>query len=272
MNELFYGIDILFSGEIFSVLFSEDFPDDCLTKEPHIHKHTKYELHYVQSGSGIFRADSREIVCPQGHVLLIPPGIEHKIDYQEKTKIINFLYSLPSKIPQGSVLSSLRVGEPVLVKDTQKMGESLTKACRLAPKREILSEEYLRGEMTVFFAGLCSALRPRGTEPSRAHRETRAEIIAAYIEKHRGNPDCTCESLAKELHLSTRQLHRLCLEYYGHPFRFLLNRSRMEIARYRLEHSQVSVTELSQSLGYASVASFSAAYKRYFGISPKRKD
>lgn len=81
-------------------------------------------------------------------------------------------------------------------------------------------------------------------------------------------PDCSCEALARELGLFIRQVHRVCLQAFGQPFRQLLTGMRMQIAARRLHTTDTPIGTLAEALGYASTASFSAAYKRYFGKPP----
>lgn len=47
-----------------------------------------------------------------------------------------------------------------------------------------------------------------------------------------------------------------------------IQENRMIKAKYLLENSQQNITEIAFSVGYASLSSFSQAYKNYFGISP----
>ena len=101
--------------------------------------------------------------------------------------------------------------------------------------------------------------------------ENRAEIIEAYLAHHKFDPHCSCSALAKEMHLSTRQVHRLCLQYFNAPFRELLTDMRMEIAAHRLRTTDVPVSVLATQIGYASIESFSAAYKRHFGKAPSQE-
>lgn len=47
-----------------------------------------------------------------------------------------------------------------------------------------------------------------------------------------------------------------------------IQENRMLKARHLLQHTNQNVTEIAFSVGYASLSSFSQAYKNYFGISP----
>ena len=271
MTELFYETELLLEEGILSVLFSEDFTENSLSFDPHIHMHVKHELHYIAEGGCDLKWGNEALFCPQGHILIIPAGVEHKIYPREGTRAKSLLY-VSKGHPSGkpSSLAALCPSRPITLPDGIGMGKRLLRVSALIAEDDPLLRDYVRGEMTLFFAELFSLLLPLGKEKTAARGENRAETIAAYISKGCYCADCSCESLAKQMHLSTRQLHRLCLAYYGLPFRALLVRSRMEIAKHRLETTDISVTELAEALGYASVASFSAAYKRHFGTAPTK--
>ncbi len=49
----------------------------------------------------------------------------------------------------------------------------------------------------------------------------------------------------------------------------VLRSHRLEIAKQLLAEQDISVTEAAYRVGYASLASFSQAFNRKFGISPK---
>ena len=238
MRTRFYEVELLFSEGTLSVLLSEDFAENCLSPDPHMHSHTKYELQYVISGTCELALEKGSIECPEDHFLIIPPSTEHKICARGDVKTKTLLFTLKGGA-DGAVVPSLRVSNPVLVPDSLHMSERLFRIGELSLQKEAIAKEYARGELTLFFAELASLLSPSQKERHESYSENRAEKISSYICSGSYSPDCTAEGLAKVLHLSVRQLHRLCLEYYGLPFRALLHRSRMEIAKYRLENTSV---------------------------------
>lgn len=268
MRCFFYNLDVLFSGGKFSILLSKDFFTNSLTRDPRMHSHAKHELQFVESGRCVLHSDVTSLECEAGDILLIPAGIEHKIQYAEGTETRSFLFYPHKDYKQDALFSALCVRRPALVRGYVGAKDRLFCIGRLLEEGTAPSDERARGELTLFLAELCDRLLPRGEACRPPHQENRAEEIENYIGACCYSPDCTCENLAKHLNLSKRQVHRLCIEYYGIPFRTLLHNSRMDIARHRLDSSHVSVTELAELLGYASAASFSAAYKRHFGKPP----
>jgi AraC-like DNA-binding protein len=76
------------------------------------------------------------------------------------------------------------------------------------------------------------------------------------------------EAAARSLGMSLRNLQRR-LEEEGTTYRKALNETRREIARSCLEEGHTSVTEIAFLLGFADTSSFSRAFRRWTGVSPR---
>jgi AraC-like DNA-binding protein len=88
-----------------------------------------------------------------------------------------------------------------------------------------------------------------------------------YIRTSIGSNLCNIESCAQSLQLHPRTLQR-DLSSNGYSFKQLLLEVRMELARTYLSGSLMSMTELTQILGYENLSAFSRAFKRELGVPP----
>jgi AraC-like DNA-binding protein len=77
----------------------------------------------------------------------------------------------------------------------------------------------------------------------------------------------TLTSLAKRLNLSTRQTQRLLMEHYGMNFQSKKAEAKMSAAAIMLKSSDMTITKISDELGYSSVEHFSSAFKKYYNMS-----
>jgi len=77
----------------------------------------------------------------------------------------------------------------------------------------------------------------------------------------------TEDSLARELHMSSRTLHRKLREH-NMTFRSLIEEVRTELSRRYIKNHNYSVTEIAFLLGYTDISAFSRAFKNWFGHSP----
>jgi AraC-like DNA-binding protein len=70
--------------------------------------------------------------------------------------------------------------------------------------------------------------------------------------------------------MSAERLRRLCLYEFDQTPMDRVRSLRMTRAATLLRRTQDKVDHLAQELGYASVYSFSAAFKAVFGVSPSK--
>lgn len=85
----------------------------------------------------------------------------------------------------------------------------------------------------------------------------------ALLPRHR----CNLEQVAPALGMSVRTLQRR-LKQAGVEFEVELDRIRRDLAEQLLLHSDLTVAQVAQELGYRCAASFSRAHQRWFGLSP----
>ena len=249
------------------VILPRDFYHNCVTKDPYPHSHPKFELHYILQGGCTLSTAQSTHPCDQGHFLLVPGHCVHRmIPRDAHTQTLSLLFSL--EMEANAAFASLLRTEPLIICDTFGGEQRLLQIQQELTDRRAAFTEKIQGELTALLADLARATGESHTAVKVTPEENRAEQIEAYLATHGLDPECSCENLARELGLSTRQVHRVCLQSFGQPFRKLLAGIRMEIAAYRLRTTDTSIAALAEELGYASTASFSAAYKRHFGKSP----
>ncbi len=78
-------------------------------------------------------------------------------------------------------------------------------------------------------------------------------------------------SIARAIGTNQCYLKKSFKEYYGQTIFEFIQEKRMALASQLLSDTSHSITDISARVGYASLSSFSQAYKNYFGISPSRK-
>lgn len=263
-----FSAQLQLSGCRANLILSRDFFHNCLSKDPYPHSHPKYELHYILAGGTTLITEQGSLSCAQGDFLLVPGRCVHRLEPTDaQTQTLVLLFSLEGE--PGAALEPLAIHAPVRIRDTFGGGQRL-----LLIRQELVGcrwayRDKIRAELTALLSDLARARGEHGTGADAVQEENRAEQIEAYLATHGLEPDCSCEALARELGLSTRQVHRVCLQAFGQPFRQLLTQMRMQIAAHRLRTTDARISELAEALGYASTASFSAAYKRHFGKPPR---
>jgi AraC-like DNA-binding protein len=74
--------------------------------------------------------------------------------------------------------------------------------------------------------------------------------------------------VARRLHLTPRTLHRR-LVAEGTSYQILLDETRHALAVEYLRHGRLGIKEIAYALGYADIANFRRAFRRWQGVSPK---
>lgn len=268
MDSVEFNSQLHFTSGWVDVTLLRDFFGNCLSKDPFLHMHHMFELHYIEKGSCTVEMNKESIDCREGQFLILPPRCLHRLlPHSDEVQTITLTFGLQE---ESTGFSVFRTNDVLLCEDDfGGRGRLLSVREELAQKKPAYVEK-IRGELAVLLAEVIRKLGQKEELVTQAN-EHRAEMIDAYLVEHRFDPDCSCEELAQRMHLSTRQLQRICLQYYGATFRQLLISMRMQTAAYRLSTTDVAISDLALQLGYASVASFSAAYKRYFGRSPSQE-
>jgi AraC-like DNA-binding protein len=80
-------------------------------------------------------------------------------------------------------------------------------------------------------------------------------------------PDASIEAVARALHMSARTLQRR-LEDEGARFSEIVDGAREEAARAAIVDASRSLAEIAHALGFADLATFSRAFKRWTGKPP----
>lgn len=80
--------------------------------------------------------------------------------------------------------------------------------------------------------------------------------------------DITLDKLALLLHLSHRQTQRLLKTHYGKTFNEKKTEARMSAAVSLLKYTSLTITTISEILGYSSAEHFCNAFKQYYSQSP----
>jgi AraC-like DNA-binding protein len=100
-------------------------------------------------------------------------------------------------------------------------------------------------------------------EQARVSTRVQQALLAALPD---GAPSKT--AIARALGMSARNLQRHLADE-GTSFKALLNDARVSLARQYVDEGRLSVTEIAFVLGFADTSTFSRAFKRWTGMSPR---
>ena len=94
-------------------------------------------------------------------------------------------------------------------------------------------------------------------------------IVRNNISRGLAQGTATLEHIAAEIGMEQRTLQRR-LKEEGTSFQALLDEIRLSRAKYYLEKTRLSITDIALEIGYAEASVFVRAFKRLTGLSPNR--
>ncbi|CAN5182026.1 AraC family transcriptional regulator [soil metagenome] len=112
---------------------------------------------------------------------------------------------------------------------------------------------------------LLRVLESAGSPPSPLTVRLRAVL---RLVEERPAESWTVSGLARLAAVSEPHLHRLALEHWGAPPMRAVSQIRMHRAAALLLHTDLSVAQIADAIGYSDQFAFSAAFKRSKGLSP----
>ncbi|MCD2197559.1 helix-turn-helix domain-containing protein [Actinomycetospora endophytica] len=127
-------------------------------------------------------------------------------------------------------------------------------------------------DLTDSFAAAVAAATAEGRRdagPDEQRGVTRAAVLA-YVERHLGDRDLTVHGVSRRFAISPRTLHNLFADTDG-TFAATVRRLRLERSAARLADpaDTATVTAVAAAHGFDDPTSFSRAFRRRFGVSPR---
>ncbi len=230
------------------------------------HCNAEYELFVLLNGDCTFEVEERCYELKQGEGLFVLPSRFHcPVFLSENARLLVLPFAIKDKpfdIARDCIRLSLSpfalsAAEKFLAElenDTPFRFDTVCALCSL-----LLIEAFR-------LIGYGEESRKATTSTQSKHR---LDLIDNFFDKQL-SADANEEELARQLHLSRRQLNRILVASYGMCFREKLLRSKMDRAAFLLRKTEKSISEIAEDVGYLSITAFFKAFKARHGVSPKR--
>lgn len=229
-----------------------------------------YLLHYVESGKGQLRIGDETYHLAAGQGFLIVPGT---LVYYKADDIDPWTYAwVGFKGLQAKPLlrrTSLSAEHPVFQNANAGWFDgfhaSLSGEQASSPSRDIRGQSLLYGLIAELIDDNPALVRK---DNGSASKQRYVEQAVEYIETHYSQK-ITALDIARFVGLDRTYLSSLFKERFGVPLQIFLLQFRMNRALELLALEELSVSDVSRSVGYADPFLFSKMFKRTIGASPR---
>ncbi len=218
------------------------------------------------------RADGVLYGLDAGQFCLVAPGVIHtpKKNEDRFRRICISFELVPKKKPVAQWLEEQTKRIPVWVGTAQDMMPIVLNLQAEAESARPFPNEFNQALLTMLMLQLVRAMEPRRAAAQSIKTDldkTRSVLIDVFFNDNYYLPAGE-ERLAGELGVSRRQLDRILKKLYGKGFQEKVLEIRVEVACDLLKHSDKTIREISEGVGYSTPSNFTAFFKNAMGITP----
>lgn len=218
-----------------------------------LHQHSFCEVMYYTEGVGFLKTEYGNYPFSPGTAIIVPPNVLHGSVSQNGFENISI---------SGSFNSILIGNKPIAVISSVDAAA----LCKLVYKNRFKNPEYLNTLANCYILSLMQAYN------TISPIDAAVEKIVIAISENTCNPNF---NIAKELNLSgyaEDYIRAKFKEICGETPTEFLNRLRIKKACRMIEifGDSISITELSNKVGFSNPAYFSRVFKKYSNVNPKK--
>ena len=245
-----------------------------------MHRHSEgcYEIHYIPYGKGYVILDGVRHPLSGDSLYMTGPEVDHEQQIDPEDPMAEYcIYLYVSRargdrhdeendIAQRFIQTKLWIG-----KDRENLLQVMQQLFQELDRRQ---RGYRVSAESLIKQCIVAMVRNYETENSRAqagaqtasHFDSKALIMdESFLYEYN---TLTLQQLSSRLSLSIRQTERMIQNQYHQTFRQKKAAARMHAAAAMLVSSELSLAQIAERLGFSSSEHFSAAFRKYYQISP----
>lgn len=238
---------------------------------------------YVLNGRCIQTLEGEDIFLDQSDIFILAPNIQHGIKvFDDNSLIINvliristFLDIFMNYIKAKSQLSHFFLDHIYAkktmkyivfkTKNDQKIENYILDMYQESLRNDDFSDNILISTLSIFFSTLTRNYTPITPSP---HSNTVDERFINYIYKNYSS--VTLASLARHFNYSTPYCSKIIKEMFGYTFSELLTKIRMQQAENLLAHTQMSIFDICDTIGYKNPETLIRVFQKNYGLTPSQ--
>lgn len=233
---------------------------------PHTHSHM--ELFYIVGGKGQFLIEDQLYPVTTSQLVIINPNVPHtevSLNAQPLEYIVLGVDGIELSIGQNSN-GQFCVLDPA---ESAEISSCLRNILREMELKSTGYEDICQAFMEIIIIRLMRNMDlsvPAEPQAFSANRQCAA--IRRYIDLHFKEP-LSLDQLAEESHMNKFYLSHAFKRQYGiSPINYMINR-RLEESKYLLAETDLSMSQISQMLGFSSLSYFSQLFRKTQELTPR---
>lgn len=232
-----------------------------------------YVIHFVLEGKGVYKYKNNQYHLKKGDFFLITP--------QDSDP----LYQADAESPWEYVWIGLEgskveeILEDLGYNGENKVGHVIDYDLIYQHIRELITTNFLsqsssltiQGKLITIFSLLSLDGSNISLNSSMTSEQKIVEQFILYIRKNYWREDLSVQTIATDLGFNSSYLSRIISKKFGESTLEYLIKYRMLKAKFLIENSDHTIELISKAVGYQNPLSFSRAYKKVYGHSPRNK-
>lgn len=227
-------------------------------------KNSDFHMLFVIKGTGNYHLDGEAISMKKGQLFFVSNDFAHDASANQHDLV--HIFSLRFGIYETSTGHFLPnffdqpFGTLITPKDPERYDLLFNRLYHHYLEQKPLSSYAINTLLSQILLNLCE-------EADQSDTNNHIQSISRKIIQKHGN-GINVTSLAAQMNLSTKQFTRLFQkENLITPHQFII-KTRINHAKYLLEETHLTVSEIATELGYSDAFTFSKQFKKVTGISP----
>lgn len=246
------------------------------------HFHDTYELYYLLEGQRYYFIDKQTYLVKAGDVVLIRPNQIHKTSMAGGSYHNRILFQISSRL-MDPFLKACGMGnmKDVYAEDAMiisipdsEQKEFTELIIQIQKEFDDRPRQYLAGiklKMAQLLLYLTryqkKASFQQESQKVQTWKHQKVHEVADYLLNHPQSQE-SLEQLARRFYISKSYLSRIFREITGFSVNEYKNVNRIKRSQQLLIHSEYSVTEISDLMGFENLTYYERVFKKYAGTTP----
>ena len=244
------------------------------------HRHSFFEVYFVIDGSAVCEVSTKktQITAAEGDFVLMPPSVDHNLvecssDFVRLSVCFEFDDADKNELTAHVSNSLLTLAAPCN-KANARIRSAIRTIADHVSEKDLFTSHKIKNDIFDLICELVKTANPNQDQlPSVKKDEPNFDARCLYAKKFiKDNirSGISTEEVATNVHLSAKQLNRLFLKYEERSVFDYIQEKRCEEAKKLLLDKSLSISEISDMLGFSDEFYFSRFFKRNTGFPPHR--